>query len=96
MKRFSIVAIVMIVLCVIALIPLVSANGDDVWQYIYYDYYFDMQGNLIGFSWFTTGETDNVATDRAVIIRYHKERSDGNWDSLTVSGSYYEKNENGN
>ena len=97
MKRFSIVAIAMIVLCAIALIPLVSANGDDVWQYHYWDYYYDSQGNMIGWGYSVFGAFDNdVATDRAYITRYHVQRTDGTWESLTGSGSYYEKDDDGN
>ena len=55
-----------------------------------------MAGNMIGFNWFVSDETDDdIATDRAIIARYHIQRTDGSWDSLVVSGYYYEKNEDG-
>lgn len=97
MKRFPVFSIFTIVLCAIALLPLVSiSNGDDIWQYIYYDYYFDMNGNMVGFGTSTWGELDeDVATDRAVITRFHKQCTNGSWTSLTVSGYYYEKNDDG-
>lgn len=55
-----------------------------------------MNGNLIGFGINIVGEMDeNVATDRAMIMRYYIQCSDGSWKNLTIGGSYYEKNDDG-
>ena len=95
MKRFS-PAIIIVAICALALPLLVSVSDESVWQYHYYDYYFDSQGNMMGFGYSILGELDDdVATDRAYIGRFHMPRSDGSWDSLTIYGYYYEKNEDG-
>ena len=97
LKRFSITAIVLIAFCAIALLPLMSvSNGDDVWQYVYYDYYFDANKKLVGHGKTVMGQLDDdLATDRAVITRFHKQCSDGTWEKITISGHYYEKNDDG-
>ena len=87
---------VLIIICAVALLSVVSINAEAETRYKYYEYYYDSQGNDIGFGYFVYGAMGDEATYECIYVTYHVLGSDNTtWSSLDVAAFYFYKDEDG-